>query len=409
MRRPILLSSLLTLVVVAGLVLIAGSILLQPAAPSAAASANTEVIRHFYAAANETIATGDTAALHAVVAPHFVDQDRVPGMKPDRGGLEGYLIKLHTLVPDMELLVEAVVVGGDRAMVRVGVRGAQDPTPLSGAILAQPEPWGPVDVFRIAGGKVVERWSRTDDLTLLGTATEVTLDIPSPLPRVVSLDRFTFQPLAGWSPPPTGPRLIVLETGALLLEVTTPESTRPVARSDKLKGKRTDASQVMTLSAGGSSLVPPGASLAMTNAGAGETRVLIVTFSLPRSPGGAPTAVVLPPGVAGRTLVGGLATDVRVGPAALTLAQVTLARNARLSLSSADGPVLIAAESGHLAVETWGRGWLRQGSDGMSGDPDEQVMAGGDGLLMHQDGLTTLQTAGDGPAVVHVLTLRALD
>src|SRR5687767_12947992 len=107
LHRPILLSSLLTLFVVAGLVLIAGSFLLQPAAARASAAGTTEVTRRFYAAANETIATGDTTALHAVVAPHFVDQDPVPGMKPDRGGLERYLAALHAVVPDMELLVEA--------------------------------------------------------------------------------------------------------------------------------------------------------------------------------------------------------------------------------------------------------------------------------------------------------------
>src|ERR671913_979955 len=107
MRRPIILSSLLTLFVVTGAVLIAGSFLLQPTVPTASAAGNTEVIRRFYAAANETISTGDTTTLHAVVAPHFVDQDPVPGMKPDRDGLERYLTVLHALVPDMELLVEA--------------------------------------------------------------------------------------------------------------------------------------------------------------------------------------------------------------------------------------------------------------------------------------------------------------
>ena len=128
-----------------------------------------------------------------------------------------------------------------------------------------------------------------------------------------------------------------------------------------------------------------------------------------RSPGGAPTEETLPPGVVRQTLAGGLATDVGVGRADLALAQVTLARNARLSLSSADGPVLIAVETGHLSIGTWGRGWLRRGSDGVSGAPDEQSMARGDGLLMHQGGLATLQIAGDGPAVVHVLTLHSLD
>jgi hypothetical protein len=412
MRRPILLSSLLTLFVVAGVVLIAGSFLLQPAAAPASAAGNTEVIRRFYAAANETIATGDTTALHAVVAPHFVDQDPVPGMKPDRGGLEGHLAALHAVVPDMELLVEAVVAGGDRAMARVAVRGGQGQTLLSGAVIDQPEPWGAVDVFRIAGGKVVERWSQTDELSLARPATAVTLDLPAPSPRVVSLERFTFEPSAGWSPSPAGPRLVFLETGALRLEMATPEpapGVPPIAGTDTLGGDESDASRILTLSVSGSSLVPAGARLVMTNTGSGEARVLVATFSEPRTPGGALVADELPSGVAGQILAGGLATDVRVGAATLALGQVTLARNARLSLSSADGPVLIAVESGHLTVETWGRAWLRRGSDGMSVAPDEQVMARGDGLLMHQGGLATFQIAGDGPAIVHVLTLRALN
>jgi hypothetical protein len=99
MRRPVLFGSLLSLFVVAGVVLIAGSVLLAPP-PLTSASGNTEVIRRFYAAANETIATGDTTALHAIVAPHFVDQDPVLGMKQDRVGLEGYLAALHAVAPD---------------------------------------------------------------------------------------------------------------------------------------------------------------------------------------------------------------------------------------------------------------------------------------------------------------------
>jgi ketosteroid isomerase-like protein len=410
MRRPVLFGSLLTFFVVAGVVMIAGSVLLQPP-PLASASGNTEIVHRFYAAANETIATGDMTALHAVVAPHFVDTDPVPAMKPDRAGLEGYLTALHEVVPDMELVVEAVVAGGDQAMARVAVRGGQGPVPLRDAIVAQPEPWGAVDVFRIAGGKVVERWSQTDDLTLVRPVTEIALDIPAPLPRVLSLDRFTFEPDAAWNPSPDGPRLIFLETGALRLEVT-PEpapGTVPVAGSESLPGKQSDAAQVVALSAGGSSLVPAGASLAMTNTGAGDTRALVVTFSVPRSPGGAPMVDVLPPGVDGQTLAGNLSTDVRMGPAELVLAQVTLARNARLSLASADGPVLVAVESGRLTVEPWGKGWLRRGSDGGSVDLDEQMMTRGDGLLMHQGGLATLQIAGDSPAVLHVLTLRSLD
>ena len=411
-RHSILLSSLLTLFIVAGVVLIAGSFLMQPVASPAAASGNTEVIRRFYAAANETIATGDTTALRVVVAPHFVDQDPGPGMRPDRSGLEGYLAALHAVIPDTELLVEAIVAGGDRAMARVAVRGGHRPTSLSGAIVDQPEPWGAVDVFRIAGGMIVERWSQTDDLTLVRPATEVTFDFTAPLPRVVSLDRYTFEPSAGWSPSPDGPRLLVLESGKLRAEVAAPglaPGTESVAGTGSQIRNASDALQVSNLSVGGSLLIPAGARLTLQNANSAEARVLNVAFSEPRIPGGAPAADALPPGVTGQTLAGGLATDVRLGPAELVLGRVTLARNARLSLSSADGPAVIAVETGHLTVESWGRAWLRRGSDGVNFDPDEEVMARGDGLLMHKGGLATLQIAGDGPAVLHILTLRALE
>ncbi|HEX2280828.1 MAG TPA: ester cyclase [Thermomicrobiales bacterium] len=411
MRHPSLLISLLTLFIAAGIVLIAGSFILQPAAPPAAAPANTEVIRRFYAAANETIATGETTALHSVVAPHFVDQDPLPGMKPDRSGLEDYLIALHAVVPDTELLAEAIVAGGDRAMARVAVHRGAGPTPLSGTVVDQPAPWGPVDVFRVAGGKVVERWSRTDDLTLARPVIAVTLDIPAPTPRVISLERFTFEPSAVWSLPPAGSRLIVVESGVLRVDITAADRAlggNPGAERSSHASDASDIGRDLTLRAGGSSLVPADALLTLTNAGSGDARVLAVTFSEPHSPGGAAAINFLPPGVAGQTLAGGLATDIQMGPAALVLGQVTLARNARLSLSSTDGPTLMAVETGHLTVETWGRAWLRRGRDGMSVDPREQLMARGDGLLMHQGGLTRFHNGGDNPAVVHVLTLRTL-
>jgi ketosteroid isomerase-like protein len=411
MHRPALLCATMALALATAVALTLAASVLRPPPIAGLSTANADVVRRFYAAVNDAIATGDTAALRAVVAPDFVERDPLPGTRPGRGGLEDHLAALGASAPGIRLLAETVVAAEDRAAARVAIRGGQGTGALGGVVVEEPTLWGPVDVFRIAGGKVVERWGQTDDLTLVRPATAVTLDIASPTPRVLSLDRFTFEPGAGWSPPPAGPRLIFLETGALRLEAT-PEPTPgtwPVARSDNLPGKQSDASQVMTLSAGGSSLVPAGASLAMTNTGAGDTQALVVTFSVPRSPGGAPTADVLPPGVDGQTLAGNLSTDVRMGPAELVLAQATLARDARLSLSSADGPVLVAVERGRLTVEPWGRGWLRRGSYGGSVGLDEEVMARRDGLMMHQGGLATLQIAGDGPAVLYVLALRSLD
>ena len=110
-------------------------------------------------------------------------------------------------------------------------------------------------------------------------------------------------------------------------------------------------------------------------------------------------------------LAGGLATDVGVGQATLTLGKLTLARHAQLSLSSAAGPILIAVDAGRLDVSAWGmawgRGWVRRGTDGMSIAVDEAAVGEGDGLLLHPGGTITLRNGGGKPAVVLVLTLRS--
>jgi mannose-6-phosphate isomerase-like protein (cupin superfamily)/ketosteroid isomerase-like protein len=397
MRGPILVSSLLTLFVVAGVVLIAGSFLLQPAVPSAAASGNTEVIRRFYAAANETIATGDTTALRAVVAPHFVDQDPAPGMKPDRGGLEGYLAVLHAGVPDTELLVEAIVAGGDRAMARVAVRGGHGQTSLHGAVLDHPAPWGPVDVFRIADGMIAERWSHTDGTALVRPLAQTSPDLAVPAPRVVTIDRFTLAVGARLNAYATGPHLLYVEEGELSVHMREGRSGVP---------EPTPALLIAPLSVGQSLVMPAGATYDVTNVGTKATRVVVLSMTVPQAPGGAPVQSPLPPDVAGTRLAGGMAADVGIGPTVLTLEQMTLARGTQLSLSSAAGPILIAVDTGHLSMVNSEPAWIWSGADSINRRRQEANLAQGDGVLQSAGGVMMLRNVGDDPVVALVLTVR---
>jgi predicted SnoaL-like aldol condensation-catalyzing enzyme len=375
--------------------LLAAAILVEPLPAVSHAAAHESVVNRFYDAVNDAIATGSLEAIRTVVAPHLVEHDALPGMRPGRDGLEDYLTALHAADPNPRLVTKTVLATGDRVVARVTVHGATAPTLSGGAFIDAPAPWGSVDIFRIAAGKIVERWGDNDGLTLVRPLAEIPILLPVPSPRVVTLDRLQSDSGGSWSASATGPRLFHVEEGSLRLDVETPALARPAP------------SRVETLSAGRSLAVPAGARVEATNVGAGAMRLLVVTFAVPNNPGGAPPVAAPPtPGVISQTLAGGMATDLPIGPALLTLEQITLARSASLSLSSVEGPALLALDSGRLDLAAWGRAWVQRGSDGGSIATDEARLAAGDGLQLHPGGLSVLSNASDEAAVALVLTIR---
>ena len=68
-----------------------------------------DVVERFYAAVNETIATGNPGALRRVVNPSFTDENPLPGVNPGRAGLEAYLVSLHRSDPGLRLEAEVLV------------------------------------------------------------------------------------------------------------------------------------------------------------------------------------------------------------------------------------------------------------------------------------------------------------
>ncbi len=397
MRRAMVLGITTTIL----LAIAAGSIaaaLFMPVGPANAlpATGSAETVRRFYAAANDVIATGDQAPLHAVVAQHFVDAEPLPGVAPGIDGLATYLSALHEANPEMRLEVEEVVSAGDRVVARVGVRHAPEGAILGGSVVELSASWGEVESFRVAGGRIVERRSAFDDLAVVRTLAEGSVAFAAPAPRVVTIERFTLAPGARWDALPAGPRLLVLETGALHLDLDH-------AQADL------DGPQPVMLAEGGSIVAPAEGRLNVTNYGGGEARLLVVTFSVPpASHFLAAPEEMLPSGVSAQTLAGGLATEVGVGSASVSLGRATMARDARLSLRSAAGPVLLAVDDGELDMAAWGTAWMRRGADGMSTWTSEATLAAGDGMLLEPGGLAALRGAGTEAVEALILVVTSL-
>ncbi len=387
--------------------LLGASLFLQPAPAVIASDARTttseRAVRQFYAAANEAIATGNISALETVVAPDFVERNSLPGVGAGREGLEEYLLALHEALPATELVAEPVIAAGDQVMARVAIRAGQgqeqeqEQATMDGTLVGQSVPWGHVDVFRLTDGKIVERWSQTDGLTLV-----------RPL---AALQRVSVASGAVWSWVVDGPLIpfldgdqpliLVVEGGSVRVDVTPPAATIRELESDE------QGSPVTDLSTGGSLVLAPGSQVRVKNPGLESANLLIASVSVPRIPGGeAPDVPDLPAGVIAQVLAEGLPTGLVSSPAALELSQVTLAPRGRLVVPSREGPALIALDSGELEVGARGQAWLRKGLETWPVGMGPVTMAPGDGMLVATGGQVTIENATGNPAVGFILMLR---
>ena len=118
--------------------------------------ANKALIRRVF---DEIIPAGDRAAMLDVMAPDFLDHDPLPGQPPGAAGGEYVVSTMHTAHPDLRFTIEDLVAEADRVTIRWTLRGTN-----SGPMLGRPPTGQPVElaaivIFRIADGRIAERWA----------------------------------------------------------------------------------------------------------------------------------------------------------------------------------------------------------------------------------------------------------
>ncbi len=115
----------------------------------------------------ERINQGDLNGLDQLVAGDFVDHNPLPQQARGLDGLKYAVRVLRAAFPDMRATVEEVVAEGDRVVGRITWTGTQH-----GAFLGVP-PTGKqvsvpaVDIVRIGGLQLAERWALTDYYSLM--------------------------------------------------------------------------------------------------------------------------------------------------------------------------------------------------------------------------------------------------
>jgi steroid delta-isomerase-like uncharacterized protein len=111
---------------------------------------------------------GDLDAVDRLFAPDYVDHDRSRAdLPPGPAGVKQAWKLFRTAFPDLQATIEDVVAEGDKVAVRGSIRGTHQ-----GELMGIP-PTGRsvtvtlIDVNRIEGGRLVERWAEADMLGML--------------------------------------------------------------------------------------------------------------------------------------------------------------------------------------------------------------------------------------------------
>jgi steroid delta-isomerase-like uncharacterized protein len=107
---------------------------------------------------------GDEAALEELFAEDVVDHGAIPGQPPGREGHKYQLALFRSAFPDLRVSSEDIFSEGDKVAYRWTGRGTHQGELMGIPATGNDVTFRGIDVLRIEGGKVVERWSEYNAL-----------------------------------------------------------------------------------------------------------------------------------------------------------------------------------------------------------------------------------------------------
>ena len=124
---------------------------------------NKAFVRHLI---EEVIGRGNFALVDELVAADYMGHSSSPEMNSMEGHKQ-FFAALRRAFPDLQITVEDQIAEGDRVVTRWTARGTHQ---AEFAVVPPTGRWvvmNGIDIDRIANGKLVDCWTRSDDLSLL--------------------------------------------------------------------------------------------------------------------------------------------------------------------------------------------------------------------------------------------------
>jgi hypothetical protein len=246
------------------------------------AAANVDLVRRFYAEVGAVLATGDAALLDRTVAVDLVEHPMRPGAASGRDGFARALLTLRAVFAGPTLVVDDVrAAGDDQVVARVHTSGVE-----SGVFLGRPVPpslgeWGPIEVWRIADGHLVERWGGPVPAVLLPLGqTTISVDALGPGHRRLTLTHVTVEPGARL-PVDNGQavRVFAIERGTLTVEVAERSNGSVALATDTAALTASTSGTTFDAMTGDRVVTGPEAHYSFLNDGAVPAIILVVIVS----------------------------------------------------------------------------------------------------------------------------------
>ena len=128
---------------------------------------NKVIAQRAYEAFNQAFRTGNLTLLDAVIDANIVDNNPAPGQEPGLEGVKKAFSSFAAAFPNPHFTIDDMIAEGDKVASRLTLRGTHrgdfQGIPPTGMQVVQTG----IDILRVAGGKVVERWGEFDNLGLL--------------------------------------------------------------------------------------------------------------------------------------------------------------------------------------------------------------------------------------------------
>ena len=117
---------------------------------------NKEIVRRF---SDELWGQGNLAAGDQLLAMDLIEHNPLPGQAPGREGHKQVVALFRSAFPDLHVVTEDLVEEGDRVALRWKAEGTHRGDLMGLAPTGKRVTLTGIEILRINGGKIVERWA----------------------------------------------------------------------------------------------------------------------------------------------------------------------------------------------------------------------------------------------------------
>jgi steroid delta-isomerase-like uncharacterized protein len=124
---------------------------------------NKAIVQKVY----DVINSKELDGLDALIAIDLADHSPSPGAPPGLAGTKQTLGMFHAVFSNFRVTVEDMIANGDKVVARLTVNGTNTGEFMGLPPTGKEVTIGGIEMFRVADGKLVERWAEFDMMSLM--------------------------------------------------------------------------------------------------------------------------------------------------------------------------------------------------------------------------------------------------